>query len=48
MTLLPQEPVVFLKAEVFVNPFEEAEAQVAKERAEASGAAKPGECTRGP
>jgi len=34
-TYIPLEPVTFLKAEVFVNPFEEAEAEVAKERAAA-------------
>ncbi|CAD5217596.1 unnamed protein product [Bursaphelenchus xylophilus] len=36
----PLEPVVFIKAEVFVNPFEEAEAQVLKEREEALGIQK--------
>ncbi|VDO24397.1 unnamed protein product [Haemonchus placei] len=29
----PKEPVVFMRAEVFVDPFEEAEAEVQKERA---------------
>ncbi|KAJ1367466.1 Peptidyl-prolyl cis-trans isomerase 4 [Parelaphostrongylus tenuis] len=31
---VPKEPVYFMRAEVFVNPFEEAEADVQKERAD--------------
>ncbi|VDM62405.1 unnamed protein product [Angiostrongylus costaricensis] len=31
---VPKEPVYFMRAEVFVNPFEEAEAEVQKERAD--------------
>ncbi|KAI6196889.1 hypothetical protein M3Y94_01161400 [Aphelenchoides besseyi] len=36
----PLEPVIFMSAEVFVNPFEEAEAAVAKERAELAAQGK--------
>ncbi|KHJ81202.1 peptidyl-prolyl cis-trans isomerase, cyclophilin-type, partial [Oesophagostomum dentatum] len=31
---MPKDPVYFMRAEVFVDPFEEAEAEVQKERAE--------------
>ncbi|KAI6242750.1 RING-type E3 ubiquitin transferase [Aphelenchoides fujianensis] len=37
----PLEPVIFMSAEVFVNPFEEAEEAIAKERAELAAQGKP-------